>query len=138
MELPSDRQLTWLDHVRLFNLVRTASGQRLAAETVQQAKEVLDFAEVVDPHRIDRTVVTMRSRVRLDLPRGRVLDVRLSYPDEVNPGEGCISVFSPLGLSLLGAKLGERVHWVGPNGEDHSGKVIEVLYQPEAAGDYSS
>jgi regulator of nucleoside diphosphate kinase len=138
MELQTDRQLTWLDHVRLFKLVRTASGLDLAAETVEQAKEVLEFAEVVDPHRFDGAVVTMRSRARLELPRGTVLEVRLSYPDEVNPGEGCISVFSPLVLSLLGVRLGERVHWVGPNGEDHGGKVTEILYQPEAAGDFSS
>ena len=137
--LAHERQLTWLDHIRLFNLVRAPrAGLQLAAASVERAKDVLDLAEVVDPHSIADSVVTMRSRVRLVRARGEAFEVTLSYPGETNAAEGRVSVFSPLGLSLLGAELGEVIEWVGPDGEAHFAEIGEILYQPEAAGDFTS
>jgi regulator of nucleoside diphosphate kinase len=132
-----ERQLSWLDHARLFTLLRSpqAGQPRMAAPTLAHAKDVLDFAELVEPQFVRPTVVTMRSRVRLLRARGEPFEVTLCYPDEAQPAEGCISVFSPLGLSLLGAERGEVVEWSGPGGEAHFAEVAEILYQPEAAGD---
>jgi regulator of nucleoside diphosphate kinase len=67
--------------------------------------------------------------------RGEAFEVTLCYPAEPQPADGHISVFSPLGLSLLGAERGEVVEWTGPDGESHFAEVADILYQPEAAGD---
>lgn len=133
-----ERQLTSLDHVRLFNLVRTSRpGAPLSPAVKARAEDLLDLADLVDPRGIGAHVVTMRSRVRLRRADGQSFEVRLSYPDEASAGEGLISVFSPLGLGLIGARLGDLVQWTGPDGDLHSAELAEILYQPEAAGDFT-
>lgn len=132
------RQLSWLDHVRLSNLVRTPrAGLQLPVDTAELAEEVLDLAEAVDPRLIPPHVVTMCSRVTL-IAGGRPMEVTLSYPRDARLEDGRISVFSPLGLSLLGAERGERIEWTGPDGETHAAEVADLLYQPEAAGDFTT
>jgi regulator of nucleoside diphosphate kinase len=138
MELQSnERQLTWLDHIRLFNLIRTPRpGLQLAATTRDLARDVLDLAQVVDPHHIAPNVVTMRSRVRLVLAGSPDLELTLGYPDESGADRDRLSVFSPLGLQLLGAEEGDVIEWLGPRGEAHAAEVAEIIYQPESAGDF--
>lgn len=130
-----ERRLTALDHVRLFNLVRTARVA-LPEATAKRVLDVLDLADVVDVHDIAGDIVTMRSRVRLARPDAQDLVVTLSYPDDAADDEAHLSVFTPLGLNLLGAEVGDTVEWTGPDGEAHALEVAEMLYQPEAAGDF--
>ncbi|OWQ84382.1 nucleoside-diphosphate kinase [Roseateles aquatilis] len=133
------RRLSWLDHVRLSNLVRAPRADaRLTAHTVELAEEVLDLADQVDPRSIPRHVVTMRSRVVLASAGDRSMAVTLSYPGETSAQEGRLSVFSPLGLSLLGAEVGEVIRWSGPDGEEHTATVVDIPFQPEAAGDFTT
>ena len=56
----------------------------------------------------------------------------LVYPEEDAPHAGRISVLSPMGMVLLGARVGDEVCWnssVGPR----AARVARLLYQPEAA-----
>lgn len=132
------RQLSWLDHVRLSNLVRAPrASSTLPVHTAELAEEVLDLAEAIDPRLVPPHVVTMCSRVAL-IADGRPMEVTLSYPRDANLEDGRISVFSPLGLSLLGAERGERIEWSGPDGDTHAAEVADILYQPEAAGDFTT
>lgn len=48
---------------------------------------------------------------------------------------GKISVLAPLGTAVLGFRRGDAFEWRMP-GRDRRLQVEEVLYQPEAAGDY--
>ncbi|HWJ29007.1 MAG TPA: GreA/GreB family elongation factor, partial [Flavisolibacter sp.] len=60
----------------------------------------------------------------------------ITYPKDSDRREGRISVFSEIGLALLGRKENDVVSWRVPNGTGRF--VIEkVIYQPEASGDYS-
>lgn len=43
---------------------------------------------------------------------------------------------APLGAALLGLRIGDEISWKLPNGEETRVKVLELLYQPEAAGEY--
>lgn len=129
-----ERRLTALDHVRLFNLVRSPRAA-LPEATAKRVLDVLDLAEVVDVHDIAGDIVTMRSRVRLSRPGAPDLVVTLSYPDDAADAAN-LSVFTPLGLSLLGAEVGDTVEWTGPDGEAHTVEVAEIVYQPEASGDF--
>lgn len=130
-----ERRVTALDHVRLFNLVRTPRTA-LPEATAKRVLDVLDLAEVVDVHDIAGDIVTMRSRVRLARSGAPDLVVTLSYPDDATDDASQLSVFTPLGLSLLGTEVGDTVEWAGPDGEPHAVEVAEILYQPEAAGDF--
>lgn len=132
-----ERQLTGLDHARLSSLLNS-SRTSLPASLADTAREVIDTADIVDSTAIAPTVVTMRTRARLRRPGGDELEVVLCYPEEANAAEGRISVLSPLGLSLLGATAGQTIEWQGPDGEVHRAQIDQIVFQPEAAGDYLS
>ena len=58
---------------------------------------------------------------------------------EIPPGakvdQNKISILAPIGTALIGGRVGDVVEWQVPVGIIRF-KIEEVLYQPEAAGDY--
>lgn len=111
----------------------------------RQSRNVLDLEEelgravVVPSENIPPNVVTMNSKVRFrDETTGEESEVTLVYPSEANADEGKISVLAPVGAALLGLSVGEAVDWEMPTGKTRRLKIITVLYQPEAAGNFDS
>ncbi|WP_018341724.1 GreA/GreB family elongation factor [Cytophaga aurantiaca] len=47
-----------------------------------------------------------------------------------------ISIFSAIATALIGYKIGDEIEWCAPAGMTKI-KIEEILYQPEAAGDYN-
>ena len=93
-------------------------------------------AKTLSQEAIDETIVTMNSRVRLkDLQSQRATEVTLTYPREALPTERRISIFSEIGITLLGRAEKDVVSWKVPDGIGLF-EIAEVIYQPEAAGDY--
>lgn len=96
----------------------------------------LRTGRVVAPELVPDDLVTLNSRVRVrDLNTGEERVWLLTLPAQANVAEQRLSVLSPAGSALLGARAGETVRWqLG----DRSGRlqILEVLFQPEAAGCY--
>ncbi|MGH9628550.1 MAG: nucleoside diphosphate kinase regulator [Bryobacteraceae bacterium] len=107
-----------------------AEGSNLAA-----LEEELDRARIVDAKRIRPDVITLNSQVRvLDLDSGRVMEYEIVYPNtRPRSSTDALSVLAPLGTALLGYRVGDTIEWQVPKGKRRL-KVIDVLYQPEAAG----
>lgn len=125
----SDRVFTELDAVRIARLGDGAVPPTLLDD--------LDAGEVVPSTVIPADVVTMNSVVEvLDHASGRRRRYTVCYPGDADPGNGRISVLSPLGASLLGLAAGAEASWVAPSGERRAVTVVAVLFQPEASGDY--
>ncbi|NUQ54134.1 MAG: nucleoside diphosphate kinase regulator [Phycisphaerales bacterium] len=101
----------------------------LAVLTTELARAV-----VVGQDEIPPDVVTMNSRVRLRDGR-RTWIMTLVFPENADPEEGCISVLAPLGAAILGCRVGQSVRFRVPGGEERSCDILNILYQPEAAGD---
>lgn len=101
----------------------------LAVLTAELARAV-----VVGQDEIPPDVVTMNSRVRLRDGR-RTWIMTLVFPENADPEEGCISVLAPLGAAILGCRVGQSVRFRVPGGEERSCDILNILYQPEAAGD---
>ena len=79
-------------------------------------------------------VITMNSRFELlDLRSGERATYTLVYPEEESPEQRRLCVLSPMGMALLGARVGDVVRWNG-SGVPRSVEVLRLLYQPEAAG----
>ncbi|MCA6221335.1 MULTISPECIES: nucleoside diphosphate kinase regulator [Photorhabdus] len=98
--------------------------------------EELDRAEIVPPAEIPSDVVTMNSRVRfIDLTSNEERVRTLVYPASLQDSSDQLSVMAPLGAALLGLRIGDEISWELPNGEETRVKVLELLYQPEAAGE---
>ncbi|WP_422016275.1 GreA/GreB family elongation factor [Roseateles sp.] len=125
----ADRLLSELDHQRL---------RRLALQH-EPLQDLLDSAELLPPAQLPADVVSMNSEVEVvDPARGQPQRLTLCYPAEARPELGCISVLSPVGLSLLGRAVGAELRWPSPAGRSGARLRIQaLLYQPESSGDLS-
>ena len=62
-------------------------------------------------------------------------ELTLVYPDQADLSAGRISIMAPVGMALLGLRVGQTIEWPGPQGKPLTLKVTELDYQPEAAGE---
>lgn len=130
-------QVTTFDMNRLFAMIEQLrkSGFRETAN-LERLEEELARSDEVAPSEVAADVVTMNSRVRLqDEASGQTLECNLVFPGEADASANRISVVAPLGTAILGYRVGDTVTWPMPGGERQY-KIVEIAYQPEAAGDY--
>ena len=133
--LPFERTLTQTDHARLTRLLSRPSQPPLPAAEAMQ--DMLDNSEVVPSPAVPPTVVTMYTQVLLeDQQDGTQYKITPCYPPDANPATGQVSVLSPIGAAVLGLQVGELARWRAPTGEERSARILSILFQPEAAGDY--
>jgi regulator of nucleoside diphosphate kinase len=114
------------------DLLRRAGSVGDGAEALH---ETLDGARLVASAEIAADIVTMNSEETIEDPSGARQVVKLAYPADASPAEGKISVLSPLGNALLGARAGSSVSFATPGGE-RSIRIAEIRFQPEAAAQY--
>jgi regulator of nucleoside diphosphate kinase len=132
--------LTAQDYNRLRHLLaeltRQARGMRAGLEALE---EILDLARVVHPEKVPGNVVTMNSRVLYEDVQTRERGtVTIVYPADADSTSGRISVLSPVGAALLGESEGHEVELPLPHGHTRRIRINDVLYQPEAQGDFAS
>jgi regulator of nucleoside diphosphate kinase len=130
--------ITEFDLARLTELIdRTRNGEGdWNTHYLNRLEGELERAEVVDPKDIPGDAITMRSTVCLrDLGSGKELIYSLVFPNEADIDKGKISVLAPVGTAMIGYRVGDTIEWEVPAGLRRL-KVQEVLYQPEASGDY--
>ncbi|TNV16813.1 nucleoside diphosphate kinase regulator [Buttiauxella sp. B2] len=97
----------------------------------------LDRAEMRKPADIPADVVTMNSRVKFRDLASKEEHVRtLVYPVNLTDSDNQLSVMAPVGAALLGLRVGAVINWALPNGNQTHLEVLELQYQPEAAGEY--
>lgn len=131
--LPFERTLTQTDHARLSRLL--ARSQPLPAAEAMQ--DMLDNSDVVPSPAVPSTVVTMNTQVLLEEePGGTQMRLTLCYPPDADAARGQVSVLSPIGAAVLGLSVGETARWRAPGGGERSARILSILFQPEAAGDY--
>ncbi len=84
-----------------------------------------------------RRASTMNSTVRCrEESSGKEYTLTLVYPEDV-AGEGKVSILAPVGTALLGLTIGQTIDWPAPSGKTLKLTLLEIEYQPEAAGDYA-
>ena len=139
MAVQSSIWLTAQDYNRLRLLLAELTRQSRSMQAgVDTLEELLDFARVVNPEKVPHNVVTMNSRVLFeDVRTGENGTVTIVYPGDVDPTSGKISVLSPVGAALLGEAEGNEVELPLPHGQVRRIRISNVLYQPEAQGDYA-
>ena len=104
------------------------------AEGYAALRDELDRAEVREPAQMPADVVTMNSRVVVeDESNGERLTLTLVYPAAAGEA-GHVSVLAPVGSALLGLAKGQTIDWPMPDGRVRRLRVVEISYQPEAAG----
>lgn len=136
MSTSSPLVVTQFDHHRLTRLLDRLrrEGTSPSATGADLLEDELENAAVVDSRSVPPTVVTMNSEVEVSLlDSGQATRVTVTFPGEASPKEGRISVLAPLGLALLGARVGDEITWSMPGGP-RSLRVERIHFQPEAHG----
>ncbi|MBN1560283.1 nucleoside diphosphate kinase regulator [candidate division KSB1 bacterium] len=129
--------ITHNDKKKLRHLLAQSRAHHLEEEKYLSDLEFeLARAKVVKSHGVPADVITMNSQVRLlDTTSQEEMVCWLVYPDYANDEHGKISIFAPMGLALIGYRVGDIIEWPVPGGMLRI-KVLEILYQPEASGNY--
>jgi regulator of nucleoside diphosphate kinase len=129
--LPVERTLTASDHLRLARL-RAQQPEPAAAEALHELLEASEVLGGTAP--VPVSLVTLGSRVLLqDAHRtGAPYELTLCDPCDAQPAQGCISVLSPVGASLLGLRAGQVARWRTPAAQEGAALILAVLFQPEA------
>lgn len=110
------------------NSIKKEEAEKLLAE--------LKSAKIVEQDQIDGDVVTMNSIVKIHFQNNKTtMEFQLVYPADANIKEKKISIFSSVASALIGYKVGDEIDWLIPFGMT---KIVidEIIYQPEAAGDF--
>ena len=124
-----------LDAERIDRLLEKAEFASLPV--ADALNEELDRAQMSTPETMPHDVVTMNSQVKFrNLTTGEELTRTLVYPAQMTDSSTQLSVLAPVGAALLGLRTGDTIHWELPGGASTHLEVLELLYQPEAAGDY--
>lgn len=129
--------ITETDYDKLNRLI---AGRRRSGADLPHLRELedeLERAEVLDDKQtIAADVITMGSEVRLmDMDTGEVKIYKLVFPPEARR-ENALSVLAPIGTAILGYRVGDVIEWRVPKGVRRL-KVLDVIFQPEAAGAHS-
>jgi regulator of nucleoside diphosphate kinase len=128
--------MTINDYQRLTGLIGFASLKDRMPEIVKGFNNKFKMAKMLAQEQMLESVITMNSCVLLkELSQGRQAEVTITYPQDADKLEGRISVFSPIGLALLGRQVGDKVSWKIPTGVGYF-EVVKIIYQPEAVGHY--
>lgn len=130
--------ITNLDYQRLQTLInQLKSEKKEELHYLETLENELLKASKVEPRKITSEVVTMNSEVEvIDPATGKVMSVKLVYPQVADFRNYRLSVLSPLGSALIGYREGDEIEYEVPAGKKKV-KIGKILYQPEANGEYS-
>jgi regulator of nucleoside diphosphate kinase len=126
------------DLKRLRGLIDEAAwtGGRQRAD-VERLDTELSRRKLLASDEVPPDVITLNSRVQLfELDTGETLTCTLVLPDEADIGQLKISILSPVGLAMLGHRVGDVFDGPAPGGVRRL-EVTAIWYQPEAVGDFS-
>ncbi len=105
-----------------------AKRQLLALDQrAQQIEESLGAAEVVDPSAEDDGVVRFGAFVTVRRRDGEEDEYRIVGVDEIDLERGWVSWMSPIARALVNARLGERVPFKFPSGQEEL-EIVRVSY----------
>lgn len=125
-----------LDRLRELIEVVRAFGHKEGLANADALDAELTTAHVTNPREVPPDVVTMNSKVRIrNLDDGSDRILMLVFPKDADLRKENLSILNPLGMAVFGRRV-EDVFMVTTGNESISYRVEQILYQPEAVGDY--
>lgn len=128
--------ITKYDYTRLKSMVQEYTKTNKADTNIKDLLGEIERAQKVDSYTIGSNYITMNSI--FELKKMNELDFqqfRLVFPEDADIDKDKISVLAPIGTAVLGYKVGDVIKWKVPDGENFF-QITNILYQPEANGDY--
>jgi len=111
--------ITERDARRLALLIRAYKAAKGSGEVenLERLEQELLRARIVPETELPEGVITMNSIVELeDLSEGDVLTYTLVFPESADAVTGRISILAPLGMAMLGYRVGDEFAWPVPDG----------------------
>jgi regulator of nucleoside diphosphate kinase len=126
-----------LDYARIKKCINDAKQfKSITSIEADNLLKELDSAKIMEPESIPSNVVTMNSIAKITfLSNDKQVQFQIVYPDKANLKDNKISIFSPIATSLIGYKVNDEIEWIVPGGLTKI-RIDEIIYQPEATGDY--
>lgn len=128
--------ITKYDYTRLKSMIQEYTKTNKLDTNIKDLLGEIERAQKVDSDTIPSNYVTMNSI--FELKKMEELDFqqfRLVFPEDADIDNDKISVLAPIGTAVLGYKVGDIIKWKVPDGENLF-QITNILYQPEANGDY--
>ena len=101
--------------------------QMMLEHRIAQLEERLANARLIDTRRVDTSVVSIGSVVRLrDVDAKETVEYFIVGSAEANPRERKLSNESPVGKAIMGRKKGETVEVATPKGAKLKFKIMEI------------
>ena len=120
--------VTEMDKARLQRLIDFEGGMAMV-----ELEHEIGRAIVVEPQDVAGDVVTMNSRVLLQLDDEQK-EVALVYPKDADERSGKVSILSDVGTAILGYQEGDAIDWVVRD-RTRRIRIEKVIYQPESFGE---
>lgn len=117
--------LTETDFRTLLALTRSIDSEMSAL-----LEEEISRAVVVAPEKFPLDAVSMNSTVKfVDIDTSKESVVTLVYPHEADIEQNRISILAPVGIALIGLRVGQNINWPLPNGKEKKLRIVSVLAQ---------
>lgn len=127
--------MTNVDFDRILGLIeRTPSDEAI----VKIWEEKLNRVSVIDQRVTPPDLITIHSTFKVKHLTHAVgpESMSLVYPHEASIEDGKISILAPLGVAILGHRVGETISWQGRDGHLRKITINSLTYQPESSGDW--
>ena len=101
--------------------------QMMLEHRISQLEERLADARVIDTKRVDTSIVSVGSVVRLrDVAAKQTVEYFIVGSAEANPADRKLSNESPVGKAIMGRRKGETVEVATPKGSKLKFKIMEI------------
>ena len=118
--------ITTVDSNTLKSLLSQMPKHEKTRETGLLINE-LEKAEIVPEEAIGNDVIRLNSYFEVEeLQSKKLIRLTLTLPRAADLRQGKISVFSPLGVALIGYRQGMELHWNLPGGQKKL-KILKVI-----------
>ncbi len=131
-------QITKFDYDRLIQIIHNHKNtySNTSNNPVGILSKKICSAKKIDSKKIPSDHVTMNSKIKLvNLGNPQSCVMTLVFPDDADSENGKISILSEIGASVFGYRIGDVIKCKNKNEEKYL-QIEQILYQPEAAGDY--
>lgn len=129
--------ITDQDMKRILAFLRSDA---LDMKTLDLWDEKIERCKIISQEQTPPDLVTIHSKIHCteDLDQKSELDkighLIVVFPYEANIDEGKISILAPLGIALLGVRVGHAITWQSRDGRARNLLIDSLSYQPEASG----
>ncbi len=133
--LSSKKVITKYDYERIQNILANIDTSEYERQ-IKKLKEIFKSAKLIDPKKIKSTIITMNTKFKLkNLGNGYKKECVLVFPEDSDKKNNKISIFDEIGSELFAHEVGDVIHFNST--EDAYYLIEDIIYQPEAAGDYN-